>query len=215
MAQGFSFFPPASYPAPTSRFCSSPSRRRRRVISLASLTAAEVQEFQRRDLPAAETEYRLVASTSPPAIRAIALAGLARVQRLQKEYEGALEAYAELERLGTTLVAGQPAGLVARQGRCKTLEEAGEDERFRAEVRELARALESGDWPIDQATFELYREMLVQWKGTPPSSTAIARTESLIELWHLWRRGDLGSRGRRVLRRDPSVRAGGLDWRCS
>jgi signal transduction histidine kinase len=173
------------------------------VVSLTSLAAAEVQEFRQRNLPAAEAEYRLVASTSHPPIRAIALAGLARVRRLQKEYDSALEAYDELERLGTTLVAGQPAGLVARQGRCKTLEEAGDDVRFRAEVRDLARALESGDWPIDRATFELYREMLVQWKGTPPSSTAIARTESFVELWHLWRRGDLGSRGRRVFRREP------------
>jgi signal transduction histidine kinase len=165
----------------------------------APLADAEAEEFQRRNLPAAEAEYRRLALTSPPAVRASALVGLGRVRRLQKDYQGALDAYADLERLGTVLVAGQPAGLVARQGRCKTLEAAGDRERLRVEVSSLARALESGDWPIDRAIFDLYRDLVEQWGGTPPSSEAIARTEALVQLWHLWRRGDLASRGRRVL----------------
>ena len=174
------------------------------TVSLASLTAAEVEEFQRHNLLAAEANYRHIAAISPPAVKALALAGLGRVRRLQKQYERALEAYDELARLETVHVAGQPADLVARQGRCKTLEAAGDSERLRTEVHELSRALASGDWRIDRATFDLYRELVVGWNGTPPSSDAIARTEALIELWHLWRRGDLSTRGRRVLLSDPT-----------
>lgn len=167
----------------------------------ASFAAAEVEEFQRHNLPAAEADYRRLAMTSVTTVRAAALVGLGRVLRLQKDYGGAIAAYADLERLGTVLVAGQPAGLVAHQGRCKTLEAAGNNQQLRVEVRDLARVLESGNWPIDRATFDLYRDLIDQWGGMPPSSDAIARTETLVELWHLWRRGDLGPRGRRILLR--------------
>lgn len=159
------------------------------MASLPSLTAAEVEEFQRHNLPAAEAAYRRVASTAPAAVRAVALAALGRVQRSQKQYARALDAYNELEKLGTVQVAGQPASLVARQGRCKTLEAAGDSEGLRAEVHELSRALESGDWRIDRATFEMYREMVEHWHGAPPPSDAVARADALIELWHQWRRG--------------------------
>ena len=171
----------------------------------ASFAAAEAEEFQRHNLPAAEAEYRRLAITSVTTVRAAALVGLGRVLRLQKDYGGALDAYADLERLGTVVVGGQPAGLVAHQGRCKTLEAAGDIERLRVEVGSLARALESGDWPIDRATFDLYRGLIEQWGGAPPSSEAIARTEALVELWHFWRRGDLGPRGRRILLREPGA----------
>jgi hypothetical protein len=171
----------------------------------ASFAGAELEEFQRHNLPAAEAEYRRLAKTSETTVRAAALVGLGRVLRLQKDFEGALAAYADLARLGTVVVAGQPAGLAAHQGRCKTLEAAGDNERFRIEVRGLARALESGDWLIDRATFDLYRDLIEQWGGTPPPSDAIARTEALVELWHLWRRGDLGTRGRRILQRGPGA----------
>lgn len=167
-----------------------------------SLAAAEAEEFQRRNLPAAETAYRHLAEAGPPALRAAALVGLGRVLRLGKHYDGALRAYADLERLGTVIVAGQPAGLVARQGRCKVLEAAGDVERLRAEVRDLARSLESGDWSIDRATFDLYRDMVEQWGGAARPPVAIARTEAAVDLWHVWRRGDLGSRGRRLMSRE-------------
>jgi signal transduction histidine kinase len=162
---------------------------------------AEAREFQRRDLPGAETEYQRVASTTRLDVRAAALVGLARVRRSQRNFSGALDAYGALEQLGTVLVAGQPAALVAYQGRCKTLEIAGDVDRLTVEVRRLGEALESGSFPIDRATFDLYRDLLDRWKGTPPSSESIVRTEALIELWQLWRRGDLVARGRRALMR--------------
>jgi signal transduction histidine kinase len=167
------------------------------------LAAAEIEEFQRHNLPAAEAAYRRIALTSADATKVIALAGLARVQRLQKQYERALDAYDELERLGAVPLAGQPAALVARQGRVKTLEAAADQDRLRSEVHNLSRALASGDWRIDRPTFEMYREMVARWNGPPPPTDAVARTEAIIELWHSWRRGDLGTRGRRMWLADP------------
>ena len=67
---------------------------------------------------------------------------------------------------------------------------------------DLAAVLYSGRWPIDRSTFLLYREMLERWGAPPLPADSLARTESATELWHLWRRGDLPSRGRRLLQRE-------------
>jgi len=170
-----------------------------------SIADAEAAEYQRHDLAAAESAYRRLASTGSEPLRAVALVGLGRVRRLGKNYTGALDAFAELERLGGVVVAGQPAALVARQGRCKTLDEAGDREQLRVEVRALTRSLESGEWRIDRATFELYQQLVSQWGGTPVASESIARTEVAVELWQAWRRGDLGTRGQRVIVRERSA----------
>jgi signal transduction histidine kinase len=169
------------------------------TVSVPELSAAETEEFQRQNLPAAEIEYVRFVSAARPAVRAAALNGLGRVRRLQRKYEDSLRAYEELTQLGNVPVAGQPAALVGRQGRCKTLAAAGDTERLRVEVRELSRSLELGNFPIDRSTFELYRDLILQWSGSPPTAAAIGRTEALVELWHLWRSGNLGTRGRRVL----------------
>jgi signal transduction histidine kinase len=172
-------------------------------VASPDLTAAESEEYQRHDLDAAESAYRRIAATGPVSARAAALVALGRVQRLRNDYSRAMEAYDELEQLGPVIVAGQPAALVARQGRCKTLEAAGDRDRLREEVRRLSIELESGRWRIDRATFDLYDGLVRQWGGAALGSSSIVRTEAAVELWHAWRRGDLGPRGRRVLVRDP------------
>ena len=174
------------------------------MASLPSLTAAEVEEFQRHNLPAAEAAYRRVASTAPAAVRAVALAALGRVQRSQKQYARALDAYNELEQLGAIHVAGQPAGLVARQGRCKTLEAAGDAKGFALRFTSC-RVL------LSRATGESTgrrSKCIARWSsiGMEPHHRpiAVARADALIELWHQWRRGDLDARGRRVLPGNPA-----------
>jgi signal transduction histidine kinase len=167
--------------------------------SSSALASAEAEEYRRRDMVAAEAAYRRLASTGTPAERASALVNLGRFLRMRKDNDGALDAYERLQELGSVVVAGQPAGLIALQGKCKAMEAAGDHERLRAEVHRLARALESGEWPVDRATFELYRSMVDHWGGPPLSAAAVARTNAAIELWSAWRSGDLEPQGRRVL----------------
>ena len=80
---------------------------------------------------------------------------------------------------------------------------------------DLARALASGGWPIDRATFDLYRDMLEGWGAAPVARDAVIRTDAAIQLWRLWRAGDLTQQGRRILRagNEPvlAVWAGGPD----
>jgi hypothetical protein len=44
--------------------------------------------------------------------------------------------------------------------------------------------------------------MVEQWGVAAPQSAAITRTEAAVDLWHAWRRGDLESRGRRLISRE-------------
>lgn len=164
------------------------------------LTAAEVEEFQRRDLLAAATMYRRASGRTEPAIRAAALLGLARVLRRQGNHAAALSAYDDLTALGGVRVAGQPAALAGGQGRCKAFEERGDAAALKAAAVDLAAVVHSGRWPIDRSTFILYRDMLERWGAPPPPPDSLARTDAAVELWSLWRSGGLGSRGRRLLR---------------
>jgi signal transduction histidine kinase len=169
-------------------------------VSPSGLAAAEAAEFQRRDLEGVTAAYRRLAASRDPAQRAAALVGLGRVLRQRGARTGALRAYSDLEALGTTLVGGQPAGLVARQGRCKVFEEAGDREGLQRAAEDLGRALETGGWPIDRATFDLYRDLLGRWGARAPAAQLIVRTEAAVDLWQAWRRNDLAPRGRRVIR---------------
>ena len=166
------------------------------------LVSAEVEEFQRRDDAAAAVAYRKASQSGDPGARAAAFLGLARVLRRLGNYDAAVEAYDDLAALGNVRVAGQPAALVGRQGRCKVFEERRDTRSLTGAAADLAAVLYSGRWPIDRSTFLLYREMLERWGAPPLPADSLARTESATELWHLWRRGDLPSRGRRLLQRE-------------
>jgi signal transduction histidine kinase len=171
-------------------------------VSSQDLSSAEIAEFQRHDLTAAADAYRRLAATPNPASRAGALAALARVLRQTGDRAGALDAYSRLEQLGTVRVADQPAALVGRQGRCKVFEEASDTHSLHREASELARVLYTGGWPIDRATFEVYRDLLQRWGVEPPPRDSLHKTEAAIQLWRLWRAGDLPPAGRRLLRTD-------------
>jgi signal transduction histidine kinase len=167
----------------------------------ASLFAdGEAAEFQRRDLNAAAGLYRALTKSPKPPIRAAALVRLGRVLRQLGDRAGALQAYSTLEQLGFASVGGQPAGLVGWQGRCRVLEEAGDMNGQRSEAVKLAESLDSGRWPIDRATFDIYREMVQGWGAQRPSRDAIARVDAAIELRRAWKGGQLPPRGRRIVR---------------
>lgn len=163
------------------------------------IASIEVEEFHRRNLTRAATAYRRLSTSSQVDIRAAALVGLGRVLRAQYQFDGARRAYDELTHLGPVIVAGQPADLVARQGRARTFELAGDSAGLQREVDELARVLYSGRWAVDRPTFELYRDLVVQWGGPQAPAVDVARSEAAGDLWRTWRRGDLGVRGRRLV----------------
>jgi signal transduction histidine kinase len=164
------------------------------------LLAVAQQEFQQNDVESAIAAYRRIASLPSAAARGDALVALGALLRRTGRFEEALRVYTDLEQLGMSHVAGgQPAALVARQGRGKALEQMGDEVRLRAEAAALADSLYRGSWPIDQTTFDLYRDMIERWGGGSPDVASIQRTDASIQLWHAWRRGELAPRGRRLL----------------
>jgi hypothetical protein len=118
-------------------------------VSSPALVNARALEFQQNDQAAATTAYRNLTGARDPRIRAAALVGLASVLNKRGDLPGALGAYSELDALGETTVAGQPASLVARHARCRALERTGDAQRLRTEADELARVLNAGGWRID------------------------------------------------------------------
>ena len=159
--------------------------------SAALFEEAETLEYQRTDLSGAAREYRRLAASTDPRIRAEALVRLGRVLRNQNNRAGAIQVYARLQQLGSVSVGGQPAEMIAHQVRYRLSEKPGDREEFR-------RALYSGVTRMDRATFEFYRDMLRDWGGPTPPPDEVARTEAAIALWRRWKAGDLPARGREL-----------------
>jgi two-component system phosphate regulon sensor histidine kinase PhoR len=162
------------------------------------LAAGEVEEFQHGDLQAAGVAYAEAARTADPRRRAAALAALARVRKKAGDRAAARAGYDQLETLGQADIAGQPAALAAMQARARLFDEAGDVRARDAESRALADALAAGRWPLDRATFEMYRGLLARWQAPVPRAADVAMTEAAAQLWHAWRRGELAGQGRRL-----------------
>ena len=129
---------------------------------------------------------------------------LARVLRRQHADTEALAAYDALEQMGDTVVAGQPAALLAYRARLRLHVDARDRARARAAADALARALYAGRWRIDRVSFEDARDAIVAADGPVPPAVPLARTRAALTLWEEWLRGELKPRGRRLLD-DPDV----------
>jgi signal transduction histidine kinase len=160
------------------------------------LLAAARQEYQN---PAAAVEsYRRIARTGEPADQGEALVALGGLFRRDRRFGEALRSYDALKALGTAPVAeGQPAELVARQGRARVFLESGDTAKLREEAIALGNALHRGGWLIDRASFEFYQhEMVDAWGGPSADPHAVQRASAVAELWRQWRDGGLVARGR-------------------
>jgi signal transduction histidine kinase len=125
------------------------------LILPGSFSEAQSLELNRDLVGAAAMYTRLAASGNAP-IRGEALMRLARVQRAQNRWAEALQTYDSLQKLDQTLVAGMPAGLVAREGRCRVLIQSGDGSVAQREAEALWMDLVAGKWTITKATLKTY-----------------------------------------------------------
>ncbi len=150
--------------------------------SFAGLFAAgEAHEYRDEDHDRAEAMYRKLALRQDDRIRAAALMRLARCLRKQQRLKDALTVYEELATLGGTAVAGSPAELLARHERIILLKTIGDVSASFRESELLAAALWEGKYPIDEATFDFYRESLPT--PHPATDKALASAEAVRMLW--------------------------------
>jgi signal transduction histidine kinase len=160
----------------------------------------EASEFgSSRDLSSAIDEYRELASSGDPAIRAGALLRMARCQRRADRPDAALDTYAELSRLDTTPIATPtgplPAGLLARYARCDLLATLNRRTQLIDEARALNLGLREGRWPLGRPAFLFYRAQAAQWLDSAPGSlaqldgsmqSALGLTDGAEALWQQW-----------------------------
>jgi signal transduction histidine kinase len=173
----------------------------------AMFLAADADEQQGR-LTTATTAVLALARSTDVAVRANALLRLGRIRRKAADTAGALDAYARLESLGSTMAAGVPASLIASFARGRMAEDAGDRAVLTDAGTTLAAKLARGGWAIDGTTFDSYSEAAVRWGGAPPDPGALARTDAAIALWRQWRSGALPLSGRRVLGADEAIAFG-------
>jgi signal transduction histidine kinase len=171
------------------------------VATVFSGDLAAVAALEHRDTKAAIAAYERIVRTASAAERGEALVALGGLFRRQHRFDDALRVYEQLAQLGRVAVAGgQPAALVAKQGRAKVFVESGDHVRLRDAAVSFARALHGGGWLIDRASFELYQhDMIEPWGGPAADPEAIRRAAAVSEFWRLRRRGELTDRGRRVI----------------
>jgi signal transduction histidine kinase len=154
--------------------------------------AGETAEFAEANPVKAIAAYRQLADSPVADVRAGSLLRLGRSLRKARRHAEALVIYGQLALLGDLPVEGGPAELVAREGRCSTLEEAGPASALQTEAQALYRDLASGKWMLARASWEFHVEEAGAWAGPSlaPSpgedeaKSASAAAESLWTGWH-------------------------------
>ncbi|MDA2927540.1 HAMP domain-containing histidine kinase [Acidobacteria bacterium AH-259-G07] len=150
--------------------------------------AAETFEFQQQDYAQAITAFRELSGSKDLLIQAGALVRLGRNLRKNNQHEEALAVYQELAQHGSVPVGEVPAELLARQARCRVLEE-------------LNQASE-----LQRAGAALYADLRQgRWLGLEPDAQvgledALALAAAVEWLWEEWRvigRGEASVSGRR------------------
>ncbi len=117
------------------------------------LSAAERAELITRDTDAAVAAYRRAARSDVLGVRAVALAGVARVTLRAGKIEDALAIYDDLASLGETSIAGFPAELVALLERARLSEAIGDKDRADAAQSTLRQRLTAATYRLDRASF--------------------------------------------------------------
>jgi len=161
--------------------------------------SAEAAEFSRDQRSSPAAAYLKLAESGDPRVRAEALVRAARVMRRERQWREALDVYRSLEQSGEILVAGMPASLVARAGRCSVLAESGAKALLAREAILLWEHLVGGRWDVTRGTLETYVDEIRRW--TPearfpqdwPERWAMA--QAVEEMWRARRPGG----GRRFL----------------
>ncbi len=169
--------------------------------------AGEAFEFRDANPPRAILAFEALARSTDPAVRAGALARLARNLRKLHRHDEALTAYADLAELATATVDGTPADLLAREARCVVLEAMGRRDELAREARSLDADLSAGRWKLDAVSYEFHVHEVQRWLGgaplaRPSHETAIARAAAVHWLWQqrpAILQDEVAERGRRSL----------------
>jgi signal transduction histidine kinase len=162
-----------------------PVRTRTATATPEAFAEGERLEFSRGDLRAAVAFYRALTSRGDAAVRAGALARLARVRRKLGDANGALEAYDALAAVGDATIDELPADLFARVGRASVFADANRHAELLREATALQRELAAGGWRLLDAEYDFYSGQASAWLGNKRVDDLDARVRSEAAAW-LW-----------------------------
>lgn len=162
-----------------------PVRRASPGPSMLAFTDGERLEFAGSDPAGAARVYSGLSTARNEAIRAGALARLARVRRKLRDPDGALRAYDQLAAIERVDVDGLPAGLVARVGRASIFDETERTSELREEAHALQQDLLRVRWPLVKSEYQFYAAQASDWLKTKPpqDADAVTRAEAVGWLW--------------------------------
>ncbi len=142
---------------------------------------AETYEFQRQDCGKAISTLRALTGSLDSSIRAGAYLRIARNQRKASLFDHALHTYDELAGYGHSVVAGFPAELVARRGRCALFAQLSRRDDLVKEAAELYALLRQGHWPLSRSAYDVFAEEAAAWSGKERSTEtgAVALAEAV------------------------------------
>jgi signal transduction histidine kinase len=158
---------------------------RTRTATAEAFAEGERLEFGKRDLRAAAAFYRALTSRGDAAVRAGALARLARVRRKLGDANGALESYDALGAVEDAAIDELPADLVARVGRASVFADANRDTELLREAAALQHELATGRWRLLDAEYDFYSGQASAWLGGKRVDDLDARVRSAAAAW-LW-----------------------------
>ena len=157
--------------------------------------AAEALEFREKQPLKAAALYAQLREHRDPEVRAAALVRLARVYRKAKLTAKALEAYAALAGMGSVMVEGDPAEMLARLGSAEVYMERSDAVALKREASAITAALAEGRWVLRRSSYEYLEEQCREWLGgalsAEPPLESLALADVAETLYVQWKNGAL------------------------
>ena len=157
--------------------------------------AADKLEFEMHDYPGAVAALRNLLNSADVKIRAAALARVARNYANAGKPPEALDAYEALAQLGAVRVAGMPATLAADEGELWVFDRQGDVDDARNAAEKLSHDLNSGQWPITAAAYQVLTEEVSHRLPGDASHNdlRVSAAEGAQRLWEQWSPGISGA----------------------
>jgi signal transduction histidine kinase len=143
---------------------------------------AERLEFRVRDYDGAAAAYATIAHSGDGQVRALALVRRAAALRKAGRGADALVVYDQLSRTAGAFINDVPVALVARHGRCATLEELSRPADLTREARALHDAILTAQWRISGAAYAYHIEAAERWMAQPVDAASAARARLGVAL---------------------------------
>lgn len=179
-------------------------------VNTARFAQADALELQKNDLPTALAAVGRFAKNADPVVRGEALLRIARIERKLGDSVRAVDALDALGGLDQVSIVGEPAGLIARQGRALLFDASSRRGELGQEATGLCDDLANGRWLLSREQFEIGFAQAQSWVRKADSSARcnieserLAMADTVDSAWREWQAlGDRAPNGARTVKAD-------------